>query len=151
MKWHRPKPGVPYWPPTKCRGYSIFLFLIHAASFGKKTKMSRKVLIWHPATILLSRSYQWMNHYEWGLTWKLLCQSVLYLPFLVTILTPQYKFSIWKRMFSDVSSVKKWIVLQFGGISVYIWTQLFWGLHILHKQILACIAQRAELFSGIVT
>ena len=40
--------------------------------------------VWHPATILLSRSCHWMDHLEWGLTWKMVYQSVLYSPFKVS-------------------------------------------------------------------
>ena len=38
-----------------------------------------------------SRSYQWMDHYEWSLTWKLMDQSVLYWPFCVA----QTRTTVW--------------------------------------------------------
>ena len=69
--------------------------------------------VWHPATILLSRSCHWMDHLECSLTWKLVYLSVLYLPFKASwIFLP--KTFVWKSLFFRWSNAKKYCLLQFG-------------------------------------
>ena len=73
-----------------------------------------KYRVWHPTTILLSRSCHWMDHRECGLTWKLVCQSALYSPFKVSKLGFSATNLVWKRMFFQWSYEQKYYFLQSG-------------------------------------
>ena len=65
----------------------------------KKLKNYRYYRVWHPTTILLSRSNQWIGYYKWGLTWKPKSQSVLYSPFHVSKMDYSVKVFCLKKGF----------------------------------------------------
>ena len=73
-----------------------------------------KYRVWLPATILLSRSCHWMDHLEFGPTWKLVCQSVLYSAFKVSKLYFLAKNFCMQKDVCQKSQWKKYCLLQFG-------------------------------------
>ena len=69
-----------FWPPNKCRqGYIIFLFLFMQLPLRKDQNVKKSVDLTPPNDPSFTL-IQVDDHYEWGLTWKLMCQSVLFLP-----------------------------------------------------------------------
>ena len=73
-----------------------------------------KYRVWHPTTILLSRSCHWMDHCECGRTWKLVCQSALYSLFKVSKLDFSAKnLSLFVK---DVLQMILWTEILFAAI-----------------------------------